>query len=273
VKTLLSRASDKREAEGSDRDKNQGYLIGVLGARGGLGTTSLAVNLAASLQGRTHSDVIVAEMLPGQGTLALDLGAANSHGLADLLSIPKLTDLTREKVRGSLVSHVSGIKLFLSSDRPRDMHLINQTANYEMILKRLTGLARFVILDLGVGLQPFAEKLLPKCNEIMVVIEGAPNTIIHAKALVEDIAALGIPRNKIHAVLNNRMRSDTQLPSSQVQNKLEHEIITTLTPAPELFVQATRMQTPAVICQPDSLTTRQITKLVDFITEREVLPR
>ena len=74
-------------------------------------------------------------------------------------------------------------------------------------------------------------------------------------------------------MLNNRVRSDTQLPSSQVQNKLEHEILTTLTPAPELFVQATRMQTPAVICQPDSLTPRQITKLVDFITEWETLPR
>src|SRR4029079_11062037 len=74
-------------------------------------------------------------------------------------------------------------------------------------------------------------------------------------------------------VLNNRIRSDTQLPSSQVQAKLEHEIISTLTPAPELFVQATRVQTPAIMCQPDSLTARQITKLVDFVTEREALPR
>jgi len=44
-------------------------------------------------------------------------------------------------------------------------------------------------------------------------------------------------------------------------------------PAPELFTQATRMQTPAILCQPDSITTRQVTKLVDFITEREALPR
>ena len=55
--------------------------------------------------------------------------------------------------------------------------------------------------------------------------------------------------------------------------QLEHEILSTLTPAPELFVQATRMQTPAILCQPDSLTARQITKLVDFVTEREALPR
>jgi Flp pilus assembly CpaE family ATPase len=212
-------------------------------------------------------------MLPGQGTLALDMGTPSPNGLVDLLSLSKLNEITRDEVRDSLTAHPSGFKLLLASDRPRDMHLINQTANYEMTVKRLAALARFTILDLGVGLQPFAEKILPLCNDVLIVIEGVPNTIIHAKALIDDIAGLGVSRKSIQVVLNNRMRSDTQLPSSQVQTKLEHEIISTLTPAPELFVQSTRMQTPAVICQPESLTTRQITKLVDFFTEREVLPR
>lgn len=273
VRTLLSRANDLKESGSSNKDEKQGYVIGVLGARGGLGTTSTAVNLAAALQSRTKSEVIVAEMLPGQGALSLDMGASSPIGLADLLSLPKLNEITRDKVREALVGHPSGLKFLLASDRPRDMQLINQTANYEMLVKRLRGLARFVILDLGVGLQPFAEKVLPLCDELFVVIEGVPNTIIRATALINDIVALGSSRKNIHVVLNNRMRSDTQLPSSQVQTKLGHEILSTLTPAPELFVQATRMQIPAVVCQPDSLTTRQILKLVDFIIEREVLPR
>ncbi len=273
VKTLLSRAGEKKEAVGSSKDENQGYVIGVLGARGGVGTTTLAVNLAASLHSRIKSDVVVAEMLPGQGALALDLGANHTTGLVDLLSLSKLNEITREKVREALINDPSGLKLLLSSDRPRDMHLINQIANYETLLKRLTGLARFIVLDLGVGLQPFAEKVLPLCNDTLIVVEGVPNTIIHAKALIDDIAALGVSKKNIHAVLNNRVRSDTQLPSSQVQTKLGHEITTTLTPAPELFVQATRMQTPAVLCQPESLTTRQVMKLVDFFIEREALPR
>jgi MinD-like ATPase involved in chromosome partitioning or flagellar assembly len=165
------------------------------------------------------------------------------------------------------------MKLLLASDRPRDMHLINQIANYEAMVSRLAGLARFVVLDLGVGLQPFAERILRQCNEALIVLEGVPNTIIHTRALIDDVAASGISKKNISVVLNNRIRSDTQLPSSQVQAKLNHEIISTLTPAPELFVQATRVQTPAVLCQPESLTARQVNKLVDFIVEREALPR
>jgi pilus assembly protein CpaE len=273
VKTLLSRANDKKNVAALGKDENRGYVIGVLGARGGLGTTTLAINVAAELYARTKSEVILAEMLPGQGALTLDLGAASSRGLAELLSESKLDEITREKVRESLVGHASGLKLFLSSDGPRDMDLVNQLANYDVIIQRLAALGRFLVLDLGTGLQPFAEKILPRCNEIVIVIEGVPNTIIHAKALIADIAALDIPSNEIQVVLNNRVRSDTQLPASQVQTKLEHEILCTLTAAPELFVQATRMQTPAVLCQPESLTTRQIMKLVDFITKREALPR
>ncbi|HEY9525756.1 MAG TPA: response regulator [Anaerolineales bacterium] len=273
VKTLLARINSKKSTTGSLQDLSRGYVIGVLGARGGLGTTTMAVNLSAGLQARTKAEVIVAEMLPGQGTLALDVGVTNSRGLVDLLGLTKLSEITRDSVREVLVPHPSGIKLLLASDRPRDMHLINQTANYEALVKKLAGLARFVVLDLGVGIQPFAEKVLPLCNEVLIVLEGVPNTIIHTKALIDDIAALGLTRKSIKVVLNNRIRSETQLPSSQVQAQLEHEILSTLTPAPELFVQATRMQTPAVLCQPDSLTARQITKLVDFVTEREALPR
>jgi len=273
VKTLLARAGEKKGTVSIGADENQGYVVGILGARGGLGVTTLSVNLAAGLLAKTKSEVIIAELLPGQGALGLELGMNDSKGLVDLLSLNKLADITRDKVRESLTHHGSGLKVLLSSDHPRDMHLINQSGNYEAILTRLAGLARFIVLDLGAGLQPFTQKVLPLCNDVFIVLEGVPNTIIHSKTLIDDIATMGVSKKNIQAVLNNRVRSDTQLPSSQVQTKLDHEILSTLTPAPELFVQATRMQTPAVLCQPESMTTRQISRLVEYIAEREALPR
>lgn len=273
VKTLLGRVKEKQVSSPVSRGGQSGYIVGVLAARGGLGVTSLAVNLAAGLLNRSKSDVIVAEMLPGQGALALELGANASNGLVDLLSATKASELNRDRVREVLFHHGSGLKFLLASDRPRDMHLINQTSNYETILSRLTDMARFVILDLGIGIQPFAQKILPGCDDLLVVLEGTPNIISHTRVLIDDIASLDVNKKKIHAVLNNRARTDTNLPSSQVQTKLDYEILGTLTPAPELFAQATRLQTPAILCQPDSLTARQVGKLVDHIAEQESLPR
>jgi pilus assembly protein CpaE len=276
VKALLARANEKKgEAKPAapEATGQEGFVIGVIGARGGLGTSTVALNVAAGLHTRAKGYVILAEMLPGHGALSLELGLKASTGLVDLLSAAKLTDITQESVRSSLTRHASGLNILLASDRPRDMHLISQSANYAAFIPKLAALGRFIVLDLGAGLQPFTQVVLPHCNEILVVLEGNPNTIINTKALIEDLHSFGINLKNINPVLNNRVRSDTQLPTSQVQTKLGYEILTTLTPAPELFTQATRTQTPAVICQPDSLTTRQVVKLVDFIAEREALPR
>lgn len=271
VKKLLSRVGEKKSTGVRGGDK--GYVIGILSARGGLGITTMAANLASGLMTKTKDEVIVAEMLPGQGALALELGLESTSGLVNLLSLGNVNEITSDKVREALTHHGTGLKVLLASDRPRDMHLTSQVSNYETLVSRLSELARFTVLDLGLGLQPFAANVLPLCDEVLVIVEGVPNTITHTKALVEDIATMGVHKRAINVILNNRVRSDSQLPSSEVQTKLDHEIIGTLTPAPELFSQATQMQTPAILCQPDSLTTRQVNKLVDFITEREALPR
>jgi Flp pilus assembly CpaE family ATPase len=110
------------------------------------------------------------------------------------------------------------------------------------------------VLDLGIGLPTFVQKLLPMCNERIVVLEGSPGTIHQTRKLIDEIALLGLDRKSINAVLNNRLRSEAQMPWMQVQEQLGHSITSTLTPAPELFIQASRLHSPAVLCEPTDLT-------------------
>ena len=269
VKALLARTIHKEPTDVvTASHEHHGYVIGVLAARGGLGVSSLASNLAAGIFTRTQSDVILAELVPGQGTFGLNFGAPNQKGLTEILQ-GSVVEVTREKVQASLVPHNSGIKLFLASENPRDITLTSQVPNYEALVTRLSSLARFVILDLGTGLPTFVQKVLPMCSERIVVLEGAPSTIQHTKLLIDDIVSLHIDRKSISVVLNNRQRSEAQMAWTQVQEKLGHSISSTLTPAPELFLQAERMQTPAVMCQPTNMTSQQFLKISDAIIERE----
>jgi CheY-like chemotaxis protein/MinD-like ATPase involved in chromosome partitioning or flagellar assembly len=271
VKALLARSAQKEKAPDqvvTAIHEHHGYVIGVLSARGGLGVSSLASNLAASLYSRTQADVILAELTPGQGTIGADFGYQNQKGLTELLR-GTVVEVTREKVETSLSPHNSGLKLLLASENPRDVTLTSQVQNYEAIVARLSTLARFVVLDLGNGLPAFVQKILPMCNERFIVIEGVPGTIQHTKFLIDEIADLKIDRKSINVVLNNRMRTESQMQLAQVQEKLGHSIAATLTPAPEAFLQATRMQTPAVISQPTNMTSQQFLKIADAILERE----
>jgi len=212
--------------------------------------------------------VILAELTPGQGTIGMDLGYRNQKGLTELLQ-GTVVEITRAKVESSLAAHGSGLKLLLASENPRDVTLTSQVQNYEALIARLSTLARFVILDLGNGLPAFVQKILTMCNERIIVVEGVPSTIQHTRLLIDDLADMKIDRKTISVVLNNRMRSEAQMQLARVQEKLGHSIAATLTPAPEAFLQATRTQTPAVICQPTNMTSQQFLKLADTILERE----
>ncbi len=268
VKALLARIGPKDTEVMTAPHELHGYVIGVLASRGGLGVSSLASNLAASLFNRTQMDVILAELTPGQGTLGLDLGIPNQKGLTELLK-GNSVEITREKVQSLLSPHSSGLKLLLASENPRDVSLTSQVSNYELLVTRLASLARFVVLDLGVGLPQFVQKILPMCDERIVVLEGSPTTIQGARVLIDEIVNLGIDGKGVTTVLNNRVRSEAQMPWTQVQEKLGHSIAITLTPAPELFLQAERMQTLAVLCQPTNVTSQQFLKVADLIIERE----
>lgn len=268
VKALLARIGSKDVEITAADHEHYGYVIGVLASRGGLGVSSLASNLAAGLFTRTQADVILAELTPGQGTLGLDLGVPNQKGLTELLQ-GSAVEITPEKVQSLLSPHSSGLKLLLASENPRDVTLTSQVSNYEVLVTRLSSLARFIVLDLGVGLPQFVQKILPMCHERIIVLEGLPNTIQQARFLIDEIVNIGIDGKGVTAVLNNRVRSEAQMPWTQVQEQLGHSIAITLTPAPELFLQAARMQTPAVLCQPTNVTSQQFLKIADLMIERE----
>ena len=265
VKALLARGTQTQ----IDPAEKRGHVTGVLSARGGLGVSTLAVNLAVGLFTRTQSQVALVEMVPGKGTLGLDLGMTNQKGLVNFLK-GNPSDVTRERVKKSLVSHISGVRLLLASDNPADLSLAANVPQYEALMKNLAPLTSFSVLDMGSSLLPFAQKVLPMCDDVVVIVEGVPNTIQHTRTLISSLVSLGVKLNRIIAILNNRMRSDTQLPTNVVQEKLGHPISVTITPAPDLLTQATRMQTAAVLCQPDGATARQIRSLADLIIQNEV---
>lgn len=272
VRALLARSAKGGHApapsEPAAAPEPQGLVIGVIAARGGLGVSTVAVNLAATLYNRTRAPVILAELWPGLGTLCYDLGVSDPQGLNELLQLAP-GDISRQQVAERLVEHLSGPRLLLASPRPGDMKWVDRIAQFEAIVGRLASLARYVVLDLGAGLGPHIRKVLSLCNECLVVVEGMPPTIAQTRLLLADLGEAGVDSRRALVVLNNRTRSDLMMTAAQVQDQLKHSLAVTLTPAPELFFQAARAQRPAVINQPEGLTGQQFLKLANLILERE----
>ena len=262
VKAVLSRANKPRSLPAAPAAAERGLTFGVLAARGGLGVSTLVLNLGVALYAQAKKEVLVAEFRPGQGTISLELGHLRPEGLNHLLE-RKPSEINQKMVDAELITHASGVRFLLASPMPRDAHHANSVANFEAIAGCLPYLASYVVLDLGTSLTPMVEKVLPRCDEAIVVVEPVPQTISQTKSLIQDMIAQGVGEGRITVVLVNRIRSGMQLSWSQVQEQLGRNIAVIFTPAPELAYQASAHNLPMLSLQPDSLTSQQFIKLTD----------
>jgi CheY-like chemotaxis protein len=268
VKALLARSGKGRVNTAPSATEKRAFTIGVTAVRGGLGVTTTAINLADALQHAVKTEVIVAELRPGMGTLGPDMGEPKSVALKDLLTL-KLSDMTRQYVKDQLFLHPTGLEILPGSIQPKDALLMNALPALETLVNRLSYLANYLVLDLGAGLTPMAQKLFPACSAIVLIVEPAGNSVVHARTMLADLVELGTPAQRIIPVVVNRIRSDTQLNLSQVEQQLGKTPVVAITPAPELLYLAARMQTTALAARPDSLTTQQFNKLAEAVLEVE----
>ena len=267
VKALLARSVKAEVAVAPAKKKS--LLVGIVSVRGGLGVSTVALNLGSYLQTETEDDVVVAEMQPGLGTIGRDLGFEEFDEFASLLkSAPE--DITTDDVEAALNKHKSGLRLLLASEQPSDTPLIGALPQYKAILRQLIGIPDFLILDLGASVSRMSQALLPECDHIIVVIEGVTNTIAHSKLLLKDLLELGIDKKNFTIVMNNRVRSEQLLSLSQVEKGLEAHIGATFTPSPELHAQAIRLNTVGILVQPESIVKQQYKKLAEIIGNLKV---
>jgi len=241
-----------------------GKIVGVISTKGGMGVSSLAINLGIIVRKKTNSGVIVAEYRPGYGGISIDLGYTNPEGLTRLLENHN-AQITLKDVEKELVSHPSGVKLLLASPQPKDGKYLAEAEKCKEITGHLKSMVKYIFLDLGSSLNPIASEVVSLCNLVIIVLEPTPVSTQLTKEMIKDLRDLGIGESKMMFALVNRIRSSVQLGWSQVQEELGHKITTVFTPAPELAYQASLNNNPLVLQQPESVTATQFEKMADHV--------
>ena len=267
VKAVLARSMKSRKTTKTPTIEGveQGKVIGVLAAKGGLGVSTMVTNLGIALYKKTQQSTIVAEFRPGQGSIGLNLGYVRSETINNLLELT-VSELSPRDIKNCLVSHNSGIKLLLASYQPKDARYTTFSETFETIVKNLATMAKYVILDLGPSLPPITEQTLSHCDELLIIIEPIPVTITQTRELLTELNARGFEQEQTKVILVNRTEADYLMTPTQIQEQLGANIDLVCTPATEILYQASANHTPVVINQPDSPITQQFYKIADLFT-------
>jgi pilus assembly protein CpaE len=181
-------------------------LISFYSPKGGVGKTTLALNLAATLA-RKH---------PG-AVLLVDLSLPYNHAamlaqLAPTSSLARLADVEsdfEQRLVSALAYHRGGFLLLSSALSPEESDLITP----ELVARALAVLQsqfRFVLIDLGIALTEIALSLLEQSKDVLVV--ASPELLI-----VKDLISLykvlrdvlKLHEGQIHLVINHRPKTVT----------------------------------------------------------------
>lgn len=263
LKALLSRT---RARQPDKKTTPAAYVVGVVGCKGGLGSSTLAINLAASYAKLTKTNVIAIELKPGQGTWATELGCTSVNGLNNLLELLP-DEINPSVVEKQLTATPFGIRLLLTSNISLETDYTTLGDKLQKIIQAASQLSTFVILDIGTPFIPGFDKICSLCKNIIVITEPQQSTIKRTRILYDELRSIGSGMGRvINLVLYNRVRSEVQLTSTQVSEMLGGTPITMMIPpAPELAYQVSLNNLPLINIQTDSLVAQQISQLARII--------
>ncbi len=268
IKTLLTQRQTRPEAPSS-----RGYVIGVLAAKGGMGVSTVALNLAISYNSMNQVNVIAAEMKPGQGSWAQELHLNSSGGLTSLLQ-KSTARLTQPAVSAALSQSVHGVSLLLASNECKDVELVHATTQIETALKHLPLLASLVVLDIGTPFHPAFSMIAESCDEIILVTEPQPNAAKLTQVLAQELRSSCISGSAktLNIVTLNRNTSNLKLSQNEVEQIVGQPVSVDFPPAVELAYNAASQLVPLVISEPEGVVAQRFRQLADQINKRVPAP-
>ena len=227
-------------------------VIGVAGARGGVGATRVAVNVALVLA--VQPRVILVDLEPN-GTAAIHLGLSPQHGLSDLRGGEDDEPVDPARIEAALTSHASGLRLLAATENPIE------PARAEAILGQLLALCDVCIIDLGSGLSPISRALAPRSDAFVLAFDSDRITLTQANRLMLTVTDAGLLPDSVKLVWINRLGAPADIAVTAIHAVLGRDPMLMISPAPDALYQALEGGQPVVAGQPNIPIAKQMRQL------------
>jgi pilus assembly protein CpaE len=222
VETALARFEERAKAKVSTNEKKAGIVVSIIGAKGGVGTSTVATNLAMSLkQVAPQKSVALVDLNRHDSDLPLFLDLPAPRGLRDLSD--DISRLDEAILRSVLVEHESGIDLLHSGyDGIEGIEPVPGCVLRTLDLMR--SIYDYVFVDCGHILENATREALDYSSSLMVVMTLNLPTIRRSKQLLELLQAAHYGSDKVSLVANRYSRHDEEL-LRHTEESLQHKMV------------------------------------------------
>jgi pilus assembly protein CpaE len=244
----------------------ESQVIAILGSRGGVGCTTLGVNLGATMAQDSSLSVALVDLdlALGDADVALDLVA--DYTLADVaLNVDRLD---MQFLRRSLSRHSSGLSLLPHPVQMEDASLIREDQ-----LQRVIGLLRasysHLILDLSKSFSPNDVTCLHLADTILLVAQLELSSLRNVVRMLMTLSADEAVAQKVKIVLN-RVGRDNDISVAKAEETIGKPIFWQIPDEPKSINEARNDGKPLIEAAPKSKAQGAFQGLTDNLLGRSV---
>jgi pilus assembly protein CpaE len=179
--------------------KPLGRVIAVVGAKGGVGASTVAHNLAWSLASLTEMATIIADFDLAFGTAGLDYNQDPPQGVAEAVFAPERVDAVLvDRLLSKCGDHLSLLAAPATLDRVLDF----AEASFDSLLDAMRASTPWVVLDVPHLWSGWARRILVSADEVIVIASPDLANLRNAKNLIDNVKSVRLNDAPPRLVLN-----------------------------------------------------------------------
>jgi pilus assembly protein CpaE len=200
---LLAETFDRLERQWSTntgRSRSTGHILSFFGAKGGVGTTTVAVTLGYYLVRQKNKRVLLIDNHPEFGHVCLYLGLDGTRYHFDEL-IRNVNRLDSTLLRGFIAKHSCGLEV-LSSPESHDLTRTLDPDALERTLEFLRGEYDYILLDCETNLEEVSLAVMDRSDQIYLVATPDIGAIRDLSRYIDGLSRNESTSARLHVIIN-----------------------------------------------------------------------
>jgi pilus assembly protein CpaE len=216
--TALKRTVDRNRP--NKDSARSGVTLSFFGAKGGAGTTTLAVNSAIDIARLSKRPTLIVDLHQFTGEVALFLGVRPRFTVIDALD--NLHRMDQEFLRELVVRHKSGLDILAGGDQI-DRPGAHDAPAVEQLMQMLGRSYDFIVVDAGTVTGTVADVAVFAADTLFLVANPDIASVRNAHRIVDRFEQLGAGKDRIRILLN-RISDQNQIGPKQIESTLGHSL-------------------------------------------------
>ena len=226
-----------------------GTVLSFIGSKGGVGTTTTAVNIAALLAQNAFETVVIELQQGRPGTLSLYLQADPPRGLNSLLKKPADT-ITPSDLQHCLMEALHGLHLLCPTASPATWRALGAD-HVHAIIAAARRVCRFVVLDLPAHIDEGVAEALKLSDSITMIVDRESASVRCGAAFLEQIKIATSRNREARLAVVDRSGLETPLPLEDIKKQLNMHPLAMIPAAGATIALSHAARTPLVLLYPD----------------------